>query len=259
MTRRVIGPIVAFLVASSVASPLLAQAQDWFALDPNLLRLTVFSTAVGAAVVWLVWRKRLAYPPTTRTGLAKPLLAAMGVCFLAAGLLFVVATAQGAPWRPTNLAGLGAPLAIVLLIQLVGAAAEEVGWRGLVQPLLETRMRPYAAALITGALFAVGHFYLLAAVSPLSFALFCLSAIALSVVLAAFTIDRSPANRILIATLMHFAINMATFFLFADGDGSPRYFADLAAVFGLLGAVALVVLLRRPGARADHRAVEPNS
>jgi membrane protease YdiL (CAAX protease family) len=251
MSRRVVVPILVFLVASSVASPLLAQAQDRLGLSPDILRLTVFSTAVGAAVTWAIWRRKLAYPAVTRPSLIGPLLAAQAVCLLAAGLMFAAALAQGSPWRPPNLAGLGAPLAVVMLVQVIGAGAEEVGWRGIVQPLLETRMRPYAAALIAGVLFAVGHVYLLAAVSPLSFALFCVSAVGLSLVLAAFTIGRSAVNRIVIATLTHFSVNMATFFLFADGDGSPRYFATQAAVFGVLGAGALAVLLRQPNPRAD--------
>jgi hypothetical protein len=45
--------------------------------------------------------------------------------------------------------------------------------------------------------------------------------------------------------VLHFLVNMATFLLFADGDGSARYFADLAVVFVALGAIAFVVLARR--------------
>jgi membrane protease YdiL (CAAX protease family) len=112
-------------------------------------------------------------------------------------------------------------------------------------------MRAPIAALIAGALFALGHFYVAFGVSLLSFGLFVISAIGLSLVLALFTVDRSPADRVLIATVLHFLVNMATFLLFADGDGSPRYFAGLAAVFGGCGLVALFLLARRPAVHAS--------
>lgn len=251
MTRRIAGPIASFLLVSAVASPLLAQAQSLSGLNPDVLRLTVFSTAFGALFVLLLWRKRLPLPPTTRRDLARPLLVTMGVAVLIAGLLLALAVAQQAPWRPPDMSKLGAPLAVVLIVQLVGAAAEEIGWRGLVQPLLETRLRPWIAALITGVLFAVGHFYMAFAVSPLSFALFVLGAVGLSAVLAQVTVGYALASRVLIASGLHFLVNMVTFLLFNDGDGSPRYFADLALVFGICGAVALVLLARRAAPAAS--------
>jgi membrane protease YdiL (CAAX protease family) len=250
MTRKILGPVLVFVAVSAVASPLLAQLQAFTGLNPDILRLTVFSTAVGAAAVWLIWRGGLPYPPTTAQGLVRPLLASVGVAVVVAGLLFALAKAEGAPWRPADLGHLGAPLGVVLLVQFLGAAAEEVGWRGLVQPLLETRMKAPLAALITGALFALGHFYIAFAVSPLSCVLFVVSAIALSLILGLLTIGRSAGDRILIATVAHFLVNMATFLLFADGDGSPRYFADQALVFGACALPALVMLRRRPGPHA---------
>lgn len=245
MTRRIAGPIAAFLLVSAVASPLLAQAQSLSGLNPDVLRLTVFSTAFGALFVLLLWRGRLPFPPTTRGDLARPLLISLGVCVLIAGLLLALAKAQQAPWRPPDMTRLGAPFAVVLVVQFVGAAAEEIGWRGLVQPLLETRLRPWIAALITGLLFAVGHFYMAFAVSPLSFALFGVGAVALSAVLARMTVGYALWSRVLIASVLHFLVNMVTFLLFNDGDGSPRYFADMALVFGVCGAVALVLIARR--------------
>ena len=244
MARRVILPIHGFLVASAIASPLLGLLQDRTGLDPNVLRLTVFSTAVGAGLVGLIWRRRLAYPPTIPRSRGRSLAASVAMCLLAGLAMWLLARAQDAPWRPPAAGSLGAPLVVVLVVQLLGAAAEEVGWRGLIQPLLETRLAAWQAALITGALFGAGHFYLAFGLSPAAFALFIVSAIAISLILALATVGRGWLGRVAIATALHFLINMQTLFLFADGDGSVRYFADLAAVFGLLGLVALWTITR---------------
>ena len=130
----------------------------------------------------------------------------------------------------------------MVVVQIIGATAEEVGWRGLVQPLLETKLAARPAALVTGALFGLGHFYLAFAVSPTSFGLFLVSAIAISMILALATVGRSIGERIAIATGLHFLINMATLGLFADGDSSVLYFTDLALAFGVCGAVATFLL-----------------
>lgn len=249
--RHAIAPILVFAVVSAFASPILAKLQDVLALNPDVLRLTVFSTAAGAAVVWLIWRKGLAYPPATTTGLTRPLLLGGAAFLLAGALAYGLARIESAPWPPPRAEAFGGPAAMFLIVQLAGAAAEEVGWRGLVQPLLEMRLTAWKAALVTGALFGAGHFYLAFAVSPGAFILFVVAAVAISLVLAAATLGRPWQGRIIVATLLHFAVNMETFFLFTDGDGSVLYFADMAAAYGVVGVVALAMLVRRgdaPGA-----------
>jgi membrane protease YdiL (CAAX protease family) len=253
MARPIALPILVFLFVSAVASPLLAWVQDAAALDPNILRLTVFSTAVGALAVFAVWRRRLPYPPVEKSGVDRSLLLALATCLAAVAIAWGLARLQGAPWRSPAPGSL-APLAVFLAVQLVGAAAEEIGWRGLVQPLLETRISPLAASLVTGALFGLGHFYVAFGVAPVSFGLFVITAVAISMILALATVGRSLWERILIATLLHFLINMATLLLFADGDGSVLYFANLALAFGVCGAVASILLRRRGAAAPSTRA-----
>ncbi len=242
MARTVVVPIVTFALVSTLASPLLGKLQDFIALDPSVLRLTVLSTAVGALVVGSVWRQGLHYPPVIKFGIDRSLVLAVAACLVATGIAMLLAKFEGAPWGPPKAGALGAPLAVVLVMQIVGAAAEEVGWRGLVQPLLETRLSARVASLITGALFGLGHFYLAFTVSPASFGLFLISAIAISMILALATIGRSIGQRIAIATVLHFLLNMATLGLFADGDGSVLYFEDLALAFGVCGATAAFLL-----------------
>src|SRR5437016_2625517 len=100
--------------------------QDAASLDPNVIRLTVFSTAVGALAVWAVWRRRLPYAPVEKSGIESSLLLALATCPPAVGMAWGLARLQGAPWHPPKLGSLGAPLAVMLVVQLVGAAAAEV-------------------------------------------------------------------------------------------------------------------------------------
>ncbi|HEY3949238.1 CPBP family intramembrane glutamic endopeptidase [Phenylobacterium sp.] len=256
MTRPVALPIAAFLVVSAIASPLLAKAQDLTGLDPNILRLTVFSTAVGVVVVWAIWRKGLPHPAVTTSRFDKALALAVAAGLAGVAIALALAKIEHAPWGPPNASALGAPLGVVLAVQVLGAAAEEVGWRGLVQPLLETRLAAWISALVTGALFGLGHFYLAFAVPPAAFALFLVSALGMSMILALATVGRSLGARIAIATLLHFLLNMATLFLFSDGDGSVRYFAGLALAFGLSGAFAAIVLARDRRAPSGSAALQ---
>jgi uncharacterized protein len=251
MRRRAVIPILVFIAASTLAAPVLGALQDVSGLSPDILRLTVFSTTIGAVVVWLIWRSALAYPPAEAAGSVRQALLAACAVLLAGALAYGIAWVEGARWHSPGAGAFGASVTVFLLVQLLGAAAEEVGWRGLVQPLLETRLSAWKAALITGVLFGVGHFYLAFAVGPLAFALFIVSAIAMSLILATATVGRAWPSRIMLATLLHFLVNLETFFLFTDGDGSVSYFADLALAFGVFGAVALWVLARRgPVSRA---------
>jgi membrane protease YdiL (CAAX protease family) len=246
MNRRIAGPLALFIVASTMASPLLSWIQNQVRLDPDVLRLTVFSTAIGAVLVWAVWRRGLPLPPPTRFGLAGPLLLSIGACLLIGAIMLGLARAEHAPWRVVDVGRLGAPLAVVLIVQLFGAAAEEVGWRGIVQPLFEARLPVWAAGLVTGLLFALGHFYIVFSVSPVSSALFVFSAVAMSMMLASLTFERPVTSRIVIATVFHYLLNMTTFALFTDGDGTSLYFLDNAMAIGLFGLIALAYLARRP-------------
>jgi hypothetical protein len=200
--------LAVFLLAAAIAAPALGALQDATGLNPDVLRLTVFSTAVAAAIVWLIWR-RLPAPATSRRGLARPLLASTATCALFAALMLALAAGERAPWR-----------------------AADVLHPAIALPVL-----------ITGALFALGHAFMLPAVGVFAFSLFCVAAIGISVLLAAVTIGYSIGQRVALATLLHFGINAVTFGLFADGDGSPLYFADMATAATIVAVAAWWALI----------------
>lgn len=241
--RRTTLIIVTFLLVSAAASPLLAWLQSSTALDPTVLRLTTFSTAVGAGVTWLAWRRSFVWPPVTKRDTGRALGISLAVAAVSAAGLLLLNALEGNRWSPVEISALPAPLVLILFTQFLGAVGEEVGWRGLVQPLFETTKPVLWSGIVTGLLFGLGHFYVIAA-GPILFATFVLSAVALSVILAFLTTGRSVTVRIVVASVFHWLTNTATFVLFADGDESLLWVANTALV-GVAGAIAMVVLARR--------------
>lgn len=236
--------VVVFLAVSAVASALLAAAQSATGLPTDVLALTQLATAVGALVVWLGWRARLVLPPVRRRGWRRPLLESAAVTVAVAGALGVAQAVAGA-WPPLDPSTLGAPLVVVLVAQLLGAAGEEVGWRGLVQPLLETRVPVPVAGVATGLLFGLGHVHVLAAGTGV-YALFVVSAVGLSVALAYVTAGRGVVQRVVVATALHWLVNVVLLVGFSGGDTSVGWTAA-TAVATLSGAAVAAVLHRRRG------------
>ncbi|WP_288817703.1 type II CAAX prenyl endopeptidase Rce1 family protein [uncultured Gordonia sp.] len=145
---------------------------------------------------------------------------------------------------------------MVVLAQLLGAAGEEVGWRGVVQPALETRLRLVPAGALTGLLFGLGH--LGGADGFGRFLLFLGSAVLLSWALAFLTAGRGVWVRVLLATGLHWLVNLATLVGFADGDDSAAW-AVANVVAAALAALAVRLVLggsRTRTAQVPH-AVRP--
>ncbi|GAB1645716.1 CPBP family intramembrane glutamic endopeptidase [Krasilnikovia sp. MM14-A1259] len=236
-TRRLSAVLIVFLAVSALASPLLALAQQRSGVPESLVRLPVFATAVGAAVVWSIWRPYVLRPPVIRTGIARTCLVAFAMAGAVAVVLLIVTRAEGSRWPLLSPSTLPAPLLVVLVVQLLGAAGEEIGWRGVVQPALERRLPVVRAGLVTGVLFGIGHFYVLAS-GVWTYLVFLMSAVGMSVALAALTAGHGLLVRISAATLMHWLVNVVILTLFADGDESLLWTVNTAVAMLSLGAVA---------------------
>ncbi len=245
---RVTTVVVAFLVVSAAASPLFTLAQGVTGLDPTILVLTQFSTAFGALVMYAIWRGRLPYPRTTRRGVLAPLWAAVGLSLAVVVLLWLLAIVEPRRWQSLDTSTLPAPLALILFAQFLGAAGEEVGWRGLVQPLLETRMPTLPAAAVTGMLFGLGHFHV-AGAGIAVYSVFVVSTIGLSITAAAITAGRPWWARILVATVLHWGVNTGILVAFSNADESMRWMTDTAIATGLVGAACVPLVIR-----SKHRA-----
>ena len=242
-TPRVTTILITFLVVSALASPLLGVVQNGTGLDPTILQLTQFSTAVGAFAAWMRWRGRRPYPPTTRRSVLRPVALGAAMALAITFVLIVLARLGPDHWRAVDLATLPAPLALILCVQLIGAAGEEVGWRGLVQPLMETRMPTTPAAAITGLFFGLGHFYVLS-MGIAVYVVFVVSTIGLSLAAAAITTGRSWTTRVVASTTLHWGVNVGILVGFGNGDDSLQWIVNTMIAMSVVGAACVPWLIR---------------
>lgn len=248
-TRRIVVILVTFIVVSTVASPLLAIVQNRIGADPDVLRFTTFATTAGALAVFVCWPSARRAATVTRTGILSGVGLAVLLAFVLVAVLFTLNLMQGTRWPLLDPSTLPAPLAGLLALQILGVAGEEIGWRGVVQPLLERRFSVVVSGVITGLLFGLGHFYVLPAAGAVVYVVFVISAVGLSVSLAVLTARRALIPRIALATCFHWLVNSAILLLFADGDESLLWTTNLAiaAVVTAVGSL----LLSAPRYRAE--------
>jgi membrane protease YdiL (CAAX protease family) len=221
--------------------------------------LPQWAPALGALVTLLIFRRDLAggLPPRLRPSLrrddagrllaafALPLLAALPVALLVGRLI------EPVDW--SSAAGrFSVPAAIGLLF---GAVGEELGWRGYLQPLVQTRWRPLAASLLVGIVWALWHVQLYAN-GPLYMLFLTLTLDAYSVTITAV----SGGSRLTWpAVLFHCAVNVANLF-FLSLISDTLFMALNAAVWAVIAALA--AWLRRPvffGTRPTSKPVAEGS
>ncbi|MCI4658899.1 CPBP family intramembrane glutamic endopeptidase [Cryobacterium zhongshanensis] len=254
--KRMVAMLATFLAVATVASPLLSLLQAAVGPDPEVLRLPTFATAVGAAVVWLFWRESLNFPHLTGRSVMRVAILAVVFAAVTLAVLIVLNVAEGSPWSPLDVSTLPVSLGLVLVLQLLGVAGEEVGWRGVVQPLLENRFSLVWSGIITGALFGLGHFYVLLAAGVIVYLAFVVAAIGLSVTLAVLTVGKSFAVRVLIATFFHWLVNLAMLLAFSSGDESLLWTINTAIATGLVAVLAVVVTRGSKERKSDQSETE---
>ena len=133
---------------------------------------------------------------------------------------------------------------------------EELGWRGYALPKLLAERSALSASLILGALWGAWHlptFFIAGAPqNGLPFSAFVLLTVAYSVLFA--WIYLHTRGSVLIATLLHGAINLSQGFFLGGVDPARTYWL-LAAVYGVAALVVVVAtgpsLLRKPRMPAE--------
>ncbi|MGO4426975.1 CPBP family intramembrane glutamic endopeptidase, partial [Streptomyces sp. MCAF7] len=156
-------------------------------IPTEVIQLTQFGPALGVVAVALLWPSPVwallaGAWPAERPGRARralPLLAmAPLITALSAGT-YALATGDAHATDPRSL---DHPFALIVVAQLIGACAEEIGWRCFLQPLLRTRFGPLTASTAIGAVWGVWHVQMFAQ-APAYAAGFLLGTVAMSVVL----------------------------------------------------------------------------
>ncbi|MFJ3728472.1 type II CAAX prenyl endopeptidase Rce1 family protein [Streptomyces sp. NPDC090045] len=149
----------------------------------------------------------------------------------------------------TSPQALAHPLALLVTAQLLGACAEEIGWRCYLQPLLRTRFGPVTASFLVGTAWGLWHVPVLAQ-APAYAAGFLAATIAMSVILG-LALERVRSNRLLLAGGFHTLVNLGM--LFVTDETSPA--TAPMVVFGaacLAAAIPWAVSARRAQAAPDR-------
>jgi membrane protease YdiL (CAAX protease family) len=226
-------------------------------VDAELLTLAQFGPALGALVTWLIYRKRLKvlFPQAVsrKQATAHTVLMAAAVAVFAAIILTAAVIADESVAGVSAVAG--APFVLYLVLQLIGATGEEIGWRGFMQPLLETRMGRLAAATVTGVVWAVWHVQIFAA-GPAIAASFLISTVAFAILLG-YMSNGSFWQRVTTAAIGHWLINVALHSIAGErtNEAPQVYFTAIGAVVTTAVFMALFAVAQR--ARRRKAALEP--
>ena len=164
---------------------------------------------------------------------------------------FLLWRAQGGPQlsAPPLNAWLSVPILVVVL--LLPALFEEIGWRGFALPRLQTRYGALAASLIVGVAWAIWHapiwFIPDAGFSTLPFPVFMAFTIALSIL---FTWLYNSTGSVLLPALAHAAINATPLpwntAVYLLPEGARGMHLQIPVTVVVVALALLLVLLTRP-------------
>lgn len=215
--------------------------------DGDVLELVMLAPAVAAGLTWLGWRGWLPGPqePVPRIRMCVLLVAACGVAFVYY-LVLAMLTGRSGSVR-TSVACV--PVLMVVVLQFVGAFAEEIGYRGVLLSGLNYRWRTSLAALIDGVVFGVIHVgYWSQGFGSMT--VFVLSSVGL-VTTMSLLFRGSFWQRITVVTVIHFGVNTVDW---AFGGNVPLWQGAVAMWVAALALALVRVPLRSV---ADRRDVSP--
>lgn len=235
-----------------LVSGVLLLVQQLFAIDPAMISIVQFAPLIAVLIFLAFAPGRLRGVVAARVphrALSGWWLAAIAVIsiytlmIVAAAVTFDAARAVfpfGSVWM----------LLFFIALQFAGSFGEEVGWRGFLQPALETRHSRLLACVVVGVLWSVWHIRVFA--DPLTALTFMLNCIALSIVFG-YLVEGNIWQRGLIGGFMHAIVNIALFLAIDPASGTVDA-VPLAPV--LLAAFAAAYAVRQRinrgrSARAD--------
>ena len=194
-----------------------------WAIDPMFIVIAQFAPVLGVLGVLVFAHVPSEQRPFVRSLLPgatdwrrmlRHLVIGIGVTF-AFGLLIVAAGWLGQALRTEAPFGSVGLFVAFLVLQTAGSIGEEVGWRGFLQPALETKMHRLWACVLIGILWAAWHVQNM--VNPLTAVLFILSCIGLSIMFGYIAVG-NVWQRGLIAGVMHGIVNIVTFLVIDPGN-----------------------------------------
>ena len=105
----------------------------------DLINLAMLAVVGGAVLVWLIWPDTCTVTVTRRDPMRSVYLAVFFAALVVLALAYLTRKDSAGGWMTLHLDNLPTSLAVVLALQLLAVFGEELGWRGLVQPVLERR------------------------------------------------------------------------------------------------------------------------
>jgi len=224
-----------YIVVAWLAAGALLELQPVTHLSTEVLVLPQFGPSIAVLVV-LARRRGAAlqiWQGTAGTTLRR-IAAGVGILAVVFGLCLAVQAATGHAVHLTSPGSLGEPFWLVAVAQLIGACGEELGWRAFLQPHLQQRYSPVISALIVGVLWGTWHPAYLSD-GLLFFAVFVMTTVALSVIMAQLT---RGASGLVVGGVFHWLVNLATLLLLNWANGNLTEMTEVAIGF-LIAAIVL--------------------
>jgi membrane protease YdiL (CAAX protease family) len=243
-----------YYLVTMLGAGALGLVQPLLRLDPVILELTQFGPVLGVLAVLLVWRRPVrgrAWRPPLALGLGLPRQVLVRLLAVAAAGTGIFAAAiggyalLGADVGYTRPGALPDSFWVIAAAQLLGACAEEFGWRCFLQPYLRTRYAVVASGTIVGVLWGLWHVQVFG-FGPAYAAAFLISAIALSIILAV-VLDGARGHHLLVAGVFHALVNLGLLLLMPEESG------DLRAEVIVASACALAALAVTGACAAGRR------
>ena len=191
----------------------------------------MLAPAIAAGMTWLAFRRWLpaGQAPVTAPAFRRQLAAGFGwvlACYATLALL------TGRPGSlPASVAG--TPIAVVVVLQVLGALGEEIGYRGVLLTAFLQRFPASTAAILNGIVFGLIHIGYWS-LGPVQVGTFVLSTIALVVAMTALY-RGSFWQRMCVTTTVHAGANLVTF---AVGDETSLWQITAAMWVATAGVLA---------------------
>jgi membrane protease YdiL (CAAX protease family) len=206
---------VVFIVVTLVLTAVFGFVQQKAGWSFEKITFPQLAHAAAGAVMILIWgglpeRLNFHFDTTVATRSIMAIAAPFGMF----ALTFAVGRVFGMETKITT--DVWTLLPVMIAGMALGAVGEEIGWRGVLQPLLEKRWSVAVASVMVGlvwGLWHVGH-YKNGVIFMVGFLLFTVSA---SVVLA--WLLRGIDHNLIIASLFHLAINVGFLVFFRNPSG----------------------------------------
>ncbi|MBT2544275.1 CPBP family intramembrane metalloprotease [Streptomyces sp. ISL-44] len=222
-SQRVWGTAGGFLAVAFAAAGALGTVQQAAGVPAEVIQLAQFGPAAGVAALALVQRDRVARlvrgAGRSGAGRGAALLATAPLITVLAILAYLLGQGGAADGWFTRPGSLEHSFALIVVAQLVGACAEELGWRCLLQPLLRTRFGVLASSVTVGVLWGLWHVPVFAQ-RPQYAAAFLAATVAMSVVLGLALEGTGGARRLLLAGGFHTLVNLGMLLFLDEESGA---------------------------------------